>query len=60
MRKLISALASIALGAGLMTAPAFSADKGMVGISMPTKSFHALDLRRREHGQELQGSRLHG
>jgi putative multiple sugar transport system substrate-binding protein len=38
MRKLISALASIALGAGLMAAPAFSADKGMIGISMPTKS----------------------
>jgi putative multiple sugar transport system substrate-binding protein len=38
MRKLISVLASIALGAGLMTAPAFAQSKGTVGIAMPTKS----------------------
>ena len=38
MRKLISALASVALGAGLLSAPAFAQDKGTVGIAMPTKS----------------------
>ena len=38
MRKLISILASMALGAGLLTAPAFAADKGSIGIAMPTKS----------------------
>ncbi len=38
MKKLISILASMALGAGLLTAPAFSADKGSIGIAMPTKS----------------------
>ena len=38
MRKLISLLASAALGAGLLTAPAFAQDKGTVGIAMPTKS----------------------
>ncbi len=38
MRKLISLFASAALAAGLMTAPAFAADKGSIGIAMPTKS----------------------
>lgn len=38
MRKLISALATVALGAGLLSAPAFAQDKGTVGIAMPTKS----------------------
>jgi putative multiple sugar transport system substrate-binding protein len=38
MRKLLSILATVALGAGLMTAPAMAQDKGLVGISMPTKS----------------------
>lgn len=38
MRKLISVLASFALGAGLLTAPALAQDKGTVGIAMPTKS----------------------
>ena len=38
MRKLISLVASLALGAGLLTAPAFGQDKGNVGIAMPTKS----------------------
>jgi putative multiple sugar transport system substrate-binding protein len=38
MRKLISVLASIVLGAGLITAPAYAQSKGTVGIAMPTKS----------------------
>ncbi|MCB1417659.1 MAG: sugar-binding protein [Notoacmeibacter sp.] len=38
MRKIISALATLAVGASLMAAPAIAADKGMVGIAMPTKS----------------------
>jgi len=38
MRKLISVLASIALSAGLLTAPAYAQSKGTVGIAMPTKS----------------------
>ena len=38
MRKLISLLASAAVGAGLLAAPAFAQDKGTVGIAMPTKS----------------------
>jgi putative multiple sugar transport system substrate-binding protein len=38
MRKLISLLASFALGAGLFAGSAFAADKGLVGIAMPTKS----------------------
>jgi len=38
MRKLISVLASLAFGAGLLAAPALAQDKGLVGISMPTKS----------------------
>lgn len=38
MRKLISALVSIALGAGLLISTAYAADKGTVGIAMPTKS----------------------
>ncbi len=38
MRKLVSALAALALGAGLATAPSFAQDKGSIGIAMPTKS----------------------
>ncbi len=38
MRKLISMVASLALGATLLSAPAFAQDKGNVGIAMPTKS----------------------
>lgn len=38
MRKLISVLASLALGAGFLAAPAIAQDKGTVGIAMPTKS----------------------
>ncbi len=38
MRKLISALASFALGAGLLVSGAYAQDKGTVGIAMPTKS----------------------
>ncbi|MGF0539040.1 multiple monosaccharide ABC transporter substrate-binding protein [Agrobacterium sp. ES01] len=38
MRNLISVLASLALGAGLLSAPAYAQDKGSVGIAMPTKS----------------------
>ena len=38
MRKLITLLASFALGAGLFAGGAFAADKGLVGIAMPTKS----------------------
>ncbi|MFK7902069.1 MAG: multiple monosaccharide ABC transporter substrate-binding protein [Nitratireductor sp.] len=38
MRKLISTLASFALGAGLMASGAYAQDKGTVGIAMPTKS----------------------
>ncbi|MAY62836.1 MAG: sugar ABC transporter substrate-binding protein [Rhizobiales bacterium] len=38
MRKLVSALAALALGAGLVTAPSFAQDKGSIGIAMPTKS----------------------
>jgi putative multiple sugar transport system substrate-binding protein len=37
MRKMIPLLASLALGLGLMTAPSFAADKGLVGVLMPTK-----------------------
>lgn len=38
MRKLVSAMAALALGAGLFTAPSFAQDKGSIGIAMPTKS----------------------
>lgn len=38
MNKLFSGLAALALGAGLMAAPAFAQDKGTIGIAMPTKS----------------------
>ena len=38
MRKLVSALAALALTAGLATAPSFAQDKGSIGIAMPTKS----------------------
>ncbi|MBA5776177.1 sugar-binding protein [Stappia sp. F7233] len=38
MRKLVSALSALALGAGLLAAPALAQDKGTVGIAMPTKS----------------------
>jgi len=38
MRKLTSILATIALGVGLVSAPAIAQDKGTVGIAMPTKS----------------------
>jgi putative multiple sugar transport system substrate-binding protein len=38
MRKLITALAAFALGAGLVTVPAYAQDKGTIGIAMPTKS----------------------
>jgi len=38
MKKLISVLGTLALGVGLMSAPLKAADKGMIGISMPTKS----------------------
>lgn len=38
MRKLVSLLASFALGTGLLTAPALAQDKGTIGIAMPTKS----------------------
>ncbi|MCO6188266.1 multiple monosaccharide ABC transporter substrate-binding protein [Rhizobium sp. L1K21] len=38
MRKLVSFFASAALAVGLVTAPAMAADKGSIGIAMPTKS----------------------
>ncbi|MFZ2102721.1 MAG: multiple monosaccharide ABC transporter substrate-binding protein [Oricola sp.] len=38
MRKLISLMTTLALGAGLFAAPAYAQDKGIVGIAMPTKS----------------------
>ena len=38
MRKIISALATLAVGVSLMAAPAVAEEKGMVGIAMPTKS----------------------
>ncbi|MCM2290736.1 sugar-binding protein [Allorhizobium sp. BGMRC 0089] len=38
MKKIVSLFASIALGAVVMSSPAFAADKGTVGIAMPTKS----------------------
>ncbi len=38
MRKLVTAMVAAAFGAGLMTAPAQAADKGTIGIAMPTKS----------------------
>ena len=38
MRKLTSILATVALGIGLVSAPALAQDKGTVGIAMPTKS----------------------
>ncbi|WP_144861415.1 multiple monosaccharide ABC transporter substrate-binding protein [Mesorhizobium sp. J18] len=38
MRKLISLLAALAFGAGLVAAPALAQDKGTIGIAMPTKS----------------------
>ncbi|TDH37631.1 sugar ABC transporter substrate-binding protein [Pseudohoeflea suaedae] len=38
MRKLVSAMAALALTAGLATAPSFAQDKGSIGIAMPTKS----------------------
>ena len=38
MKKLIAALAGVALGASMLAAPALAAGKGIVGISMPTKS----------------------
>jgi putative multiple sugar transport system substrate-binding protein len=38
MKKLISAIAAVAIGGTLMSAPSFAQDKGTVGIAMPTKS----------------------
>lgn len=38
MRTLTSILATVALGIGLVSAPALAQDKGTVGIAMPTKS----------------------
>lgn len=38
MRKLISLMATLALGTGLIAAPAMAQDKGTIGIAMPTKS----------------------
>lgn len=38
MNKLITGLAALALGVGLVAAPAFAQDKGTIGIAMPTKS----------------------
>ncbi|MFP1633211.1 multiple monosaccharide ABC transporter substrate-binding protein [Zhengella sp. ZM62] len=38
MRKLISAMASLVIGAGVLASPAVAQDKGTVGIAMPTKS----------------------
>lgn len=38
MKGLSSVLASLALGIGLIAAPALAQDKGTVGIAMPTKS----------------------
>ncbi|MAW88786.1 MAG: sugar ABC transporter substrate-binding protein [Phyllobacteriaceae bacterium] len=38
MRKLISAMASLVVGASVLAGPAVAQDKGTVGIAMPTKS----------------------
>ncbi|WP_029041678.1 multiple monosaccharide ABC transporter substrate-binding protein [Cucumibacter marinus] len=38
MKKLVSLMAVLALGAGLATVPAAAQEKGTVGIAMPTKS----------------------
>lgn len=38
MKTLTSGLAALALGVGLMAAPALAQDKGTIGIAMPTKS----------------------
>ncbi|MEO9901485.1 MULTISPECIES: multiple monosaccharide ABC transporter substrate-binding protein [Alphaproteobacteria] len=38
MKKFVTMVAALALGAGLFGAPASASDKGTVGIAMPTKS----------------------
>ncbi|NMM43675.1 sugar ABC transporter substrate-binding protein [Rhodospirillaceae bacterium KN72] len=38
MKRMVSLMAGLAIGAGLLSAPAFAQDKGTVGIAMPTKS----------------------
>ncbi|MDQ0456141.1 multiple monosaccharide ABC transporter substrate-binding protein [Rhizobium paknamense] len=38
MKKLVSLFASIAMGAAVLSSSAFAAEKGTVGIAMPTKS----------------------
>jgi len=38
MKTLITGLSALALGLGLLTAPAIAQDKGTIGIAMPTKS----------------------
>jgi putative multiple sugar transport system substrate-binding protein len=38
MKKVITGLSALALGVGLLATPAFAADKGTIGIAMPTKS----------------------
>ncbi|WP_027487801.1 multiple monosaccharide ABC transporter substrate-binding protein [Allorhizobium undicola] len=38
MKKLVSLFASIAMGAAILSSSAMAADKGAVGIAMPTKS----------------------
>ncbi len=38
MKRLITGLSALALGVGLLTAPAFAQSKGTIGIAMPTKS----------------------
>ena len=43
MNKLISGLSALALGVGLLTAPALAQDKGTIGIAMPTKSSDCRD-----------------
>lgn len=38
MKKIVTMVAALALGAGLLSVPAYASDKGTVGIAMPTKS----------------------
>jgi putative multiple sugar transport system substrate-binding protein len=38
MKKLTTGLSALALGLGLLSAPAIAQDKGTIGIAMPTKS----------------------
>ncbi len=51
MKSIISLMAAAAFSVATLVAPAFAANKGTVGIAMPTKASSSLDRRRQQHRQ---------